>query len=152
MRDEPRRDNFHSGPRGDFHGSRDDRRPDFSGPRDMRGGPGPMRDDMRRDEDWRRDDGRDLRQPPRDGPDRRRDMPPRDDMDRRRDGGRGGRRGSPHMRRSPPPNPDRKYYGVRVGDVAAVPQADLPEIVMFDADGPKDRPPQENFTIDRFIS
>ena len=79
-----------------------------------------------------------------------RDMHPREDMDRRREGIRGGRRGSPHIRRTPPPNSERMYYGMRVGDVAAVPQTDLPEIVMFNADGPKDRlPPQDNFTIDR---
>ncbi|XP_063684711.1 pre-mRNA cleavage complex 2 protein Pcf11-like [Bolinopsis microptera] len=130
---------------------RDDIRRDGPMRDDMRRD-GPMRDDMRRDDDWRRDDRREF--VPRDVLDRRRDVPPRDDIERRREGGRGGRggrRGSPHMRRGGTPpipaNPERKYYGVLMDDVAAVPQGDLPEIVMF-GDGPK-KPPQDNFTIDR---
>ena len=52
-----------------------------------------------------------------------------------------------HVRREP--SAERKYYGVRVEDVTAVPQNELPEILMFNKD-PHSYNNQSDFTIDRF--
>ena len=63
---------------------------------------------------------------------------------------RGPMRGGSKARRgggSPPPE-NRKYYGANVKDLKAnaVPQKDLPEILMFDKEP---TPVEKNFTIDR---